>query len=129
MESVWHKVTPSVPPMAEIDEDFPVSGSGPQKMHLLAGTKIIHEFKRLSQRGRPLKDFWMRNDPEATAQSQFRDRHFRRLAQRRFQPGFDFPVMLGVFAMCRDQNIHVEQNHRDSIVSKSADDELRSIPG
>jgi hypothetical protein len=38
-------------------------------------------------------------------------------------------VILGVFAMCCDQDIHVEENHRDSIASKSAEDELRSIPG
>ena len=98
-------------------------------MHLLAGTKIVDEFKRLSQWCRLPEDFRMRDDPQATAQGQFRDRYSRRLAQGRFQPGFDFVVMLCVFAMCRDQNIHVQQNHRDSIASSIADDELRSIPG
>ena len=129
VKSVWHKITASIASTAEIHKDFPVSSSRPQKMHLLAGTDIVDEFKRLSQRGRFLEDFRMRDDPQATAQGQFRNRQSRGLAQGRFQPGFDFPVMLRVLAMCHDQNIDVQQNHRDSIASSRADDELRSIPG
>ena len=71
VERVWHKITARVSSTAEIGEDSPVSGSGPQKMHFLARTKIIDEFKRLSQWSRLLKDFWMRDDPQATAQGQF----------------------------------------------------------
>ena len=47
-------------------------------MHLLAGTKIVDEFKRLSQWCRLPEDFRMRDDPQATAQGQFRDRYSRR---------------------------------------------------
>src|SRR6516225_8553195 len=125
VKSVRHKVTASIASTTEIHKDFPVSSSRSQKMHLLAGTNIVDEFKRLSQRSRFLEDFRMRDNPQATAQRQFRNRQSRRSAQGRFQPGFDFPMMLRVFAMCRDQNIDVQQNHRDSIASSRADDELR----
>src|SRR6516162_11461772 len=38
-------------------------------------------------------------------------------------------MLLGVLAMRAHQNVYVQQNHRDSIASRSAEDELRSIPG
>jgi hypothetical protein len=41
----------------------------------------------------------------------------------------NLPVLISVFAMGSDENINVQQNHRDSIASSSAGDELRSIPG
>jgi hypothetical protein len=37
-------------------------------------------------------------------------------------------VLIGVHAMCGDQKINVQENHRDSIASRSAADEERSIP-
>jgi len=70
VKSVRHKIAPRVSSTAEIHEDFPVSSSRPQKMHLVAGTKIVDEFKCLSQRSRLLEDFRMRDDPQATAQGQ-----------------------------------------------------------
>jgi hypothetical protein len=38
-------------------------------------------------------------------------------------------VLIGVRAMRADQNINVQENHRDSIASRSAAEELKSIPG
>ena len=71
MEIIWHKITASIAFAAEIQKDFPVSGSGPQKMYLLAGTNVVDEFKSLSQRSRFLEDSGMRDDPQAAAQGQF----------------------------------------------------------
>jgi hypothetical protein len=38
-------------------------------------------------------------------------------------------VLISVRAMRADQNINVEENHRESIASRSAVEEQRSIPG
>src|SRR6516162_6213688 len=38
-------------------------------------------------------------------------------------------MLLSVLTMRAHQNVYVQQNHRDSIASRSAEDALRSIPG
>ena len=106
-----------------------MSRARPEKMHLFPRTKVFHKIDRLRQWRRFFENLWMRDHPQAAAQSKFRDRYSRPFAQHEFQSAFNFPVMVRVSAMRRHQNIHVQQNHRDSIASRSADDELRSIPG
>jgi len=88
VESVRHKIAPRICPAAEIDKNFPMTRSGREKMHRFSGTKILDKFQRQRQRQRArlLENLRMRDNAQAPAQGQFRDRHSSRLPQRRFEP-------------------------------------------
>src|SRR5437773_11273443 len=101
--------------------------SGYEEMHRLSKMEVFEKFQRQSQRRRFLENLRMRDYAQAAAQGQFRDSHSSRLPQCRFQPAVDFTVLLGVLAMGTDENINVQQNHRESIASSRADDEVRSM--
>jgi hypothetical protein len=62
VKSVWHKIAARISAKAQIDEIFPVSGSGCEQMHVLARTKVFQKFKRQSQRRRLLENLRMRDD-------------------------------------------------------------------
>ena len=111
-----------------IDENFPVTRARPEKVHLFTRTKVFHKIERPSQWRRFFENLWMRDHAQAATQSQFRYGESSGIAESCFQPRLDFTVLIGVHAMCGDQKINVQENHRDSIASRSAADEERSIP-
>lgn len=98
-------------------------------MHLFTRTKVFHEIEGLSQWRRFFENLRVRNNAQAAAQGEFRHGNSSGIAKSRFQPRLDFAMLIGIHAVRADQNVHIQENHRDSIASTRAAEELRSIPG
>lgn len=71
----------------------------------------------------------MRDHTQASAQSKFRNSDSRRFYDCRFQPLSKFDMSLRVFAVRVDENIDIKKFHGRSMMSRRADEEIKSTPG
>jgi hypothetical protein len=128
MKRVGHKIASRVASPAEIDENFPVTRARRDKVHLFTRTKVFQKSERQSSGVGFLKIFGCVITPRQPLKASS-DTATPAGSHRAVSSHDLISVLIGVLAMRADEDINVQQNHRGSIASRSAGDDLRSTPG
>jgi len=114
---------------AEIYENLPVRGAGSQEMNFISQAEILQKFQSLRKRRGFFENLWMGDDPKEPAQHEIRHGHANRLLQCCLDPVFELDMALRILPMDMDQNIHVQEDHWPSMISRRPAEDAKSTPG
>ena len=115
---------------AEVTEDPPMTGTRRNDRHVGMVAQSPDESHGIRQGSGRVKDLWVCQDAQTTSEHQFGNRApLGIVVETLFQPRSVFGVPFRVLSMSIDENVHVQKDHRSSMVSSRADVLSRSTPG
>jgi len=129
MIGICDKVAAGMGAPAEVQKNLPMTRARCQHDQLFMLAEIVDKGNRLLHGGRWIEDTGVRYDTQAATQCQFRYGTADRRVELLFQPPAVLRVPVGLFSVCIDQYVDIEQDHRRSITSSRFVELSRSMPG
>ena len=115
---------------AEITENLPVTGTRRNDRHVGMVAQTADERNGLRQGSGRMKDLWVCQDPQTSTEHQFGNRApLEIVVKTLLQPRSVLRVRFRVLPMSIDKNVHVQKDHRSSMISNRPAVLSRSTPG